>query len=639
MSPLRRLPPATWSIATGLLVAALCAALAQPAPGVGDQAELAVVAWSWGVPHPTGYPLWTLLAHVWVVLFGGVDPGTALPWLSAVFAGVAAALTVEVGAACGSRVAGVLAALLFACSPVAWQQATQIEVYPLHFVFQAGVVLALQRALVAAEARGVRRGLAAAALLGGLGASHHLLIGLLVPSALVVVALRRAALRPRDLVGLLGLAVAPLALYGLLPLRAAADPAISWGRLSTVAEVAAHASGRLYHASVGSGNAHPVEAVLLATGGAVTLGVLTLLAVAGLAWMRPRAAAGVLGLYIATAGTFAANYWVFDQEVFFLPLVWALTLAAALGVSAIAARVPVAGALAFGLPLVQLSNVARLAPGLAGHDAAMAVLAAAPAGALMYMNGPAGTTLDYPLLVHGLRPDMEAVDPVLAARPRYPDFLERIRGELPAAGAAAPTRVVEALLASGRPVVMHPDDPLGVVDGTSAVRVRAGAVDLLFPGAQPPAAPGPGCGEVRFAAAVLGLPCPPAASVARLDVLAAPLAWTTSDAAGLTLLVLDAAVGEPLEGGGARTVLVAPVGMGRASATLPRDRAWSDPLWVAAPRDVPPGPRQLWIALQHAGAWVPIEDAGAAPRAGPFVGLVAYAVADAPVAGLWTLGE
>ncbi|MES2642071.1 MAG: DUF2723 domain-containing protein [Myxococcota bacterium] len=634
-----RVPAIAWSLTTGLAVTTICAVLAQPAPGAGDQAELAAVAWSWGVAHPTGYPLWTLLAHLWVVALGGVDPATAVACLSAVFAGIAAALTVEVGAAFGSRAAGVVAALLFALSPVAWQQATQVEVYPLFFVFQAAEVLALQRALIARDDRGVRRALLAAAVIGGFGATHHLLIGLLVPAALLVVWVRRAALRPRDLLGLVGLAGAPLALYALLPWRASTGPAVSWHRVTTFDKLLDHAMGRQYHGILVLEKDAGWGPILTAIGGPVALALLSGLALVALVRMRPRGSALVLVAYLVAGGVFALNYPVVDQEVFFLPFVWALCLAAALGARVVSARMPVAGLLLLGLPLVQLTNVARLAPAMASHDAALAMLQVAPRGAVAYLAAQDGFTLFYPLLVRGLRPDVEGVDPVLDVRPRYAPYVDRLLGEALPEGRTPTVWVLETLLATGLPIVVHPKDPVGSLDEAKAARVRAGVIDFLVPAGAAPGSPGPACGEVRFVGAVLGLPCAPAADVGPLAVVAAPLTWTSADPAGLELIVVDAAAGEALQGGGARPVLGAPVGMGRPVATLPTDRAWVDALWAAVPRDTPAGPRGLWIALRRGGAWVPLDVAGEAPTQGPFVRLLAYTVRDVAAPPLWTFPD
>ena len=634
----RSAPVWCWSLAVGASVALLCGYLARPTPGAGDQAELALVAWSWGVAHPTGYPLWSLLAHLWVKLWAGADPAEAVARLSALYAGVAAGVTVHVGVALGSRRAGVVAALLFGLSPVAWQQATQVEVYPLFWVFQALEVLALQRALTAGDDRGARRGLYGAALIGGLGGTHHLLIGLLVPAALLVVWCRRATLRGRDAAGLLGLTLAPLSLYALTPWRASQDPAVSWHRVTGLGQLLVHSSGSLYESYFRLDHGVPRQALSLAFGGAVPLTVLVALAALGAARLQPRSSAMVPGAYLLTALAFGWNYLVVDQQVFLLPAVWAVCLLAALGIEVLARLVamPLLGsALALALPIVELSNVVRLEPTLASHDEDLAILQAAPHDAIAYLTGPSGFTLFYPLLARGLRPDLEPVDGNLEVRARYdlgPAFLSDGIPE----GADPAVAVLQALLATGRPIVSNPAAPAPAVDAAHGLRLRAGVIDLILPEGPP----GPGaatCGEVRFNDAVLGLPCPTGGAVAPLGVLSAPLTWTASDPGALEIILLDAADDEPIHGGQARKVLETPMGMGRPASLLPRDAPWRDALWIAVPRGTPSGSRAIWIGLRRGGVWQSVEQAGATPAQGPFARLLHYSVEGGAPPGLWTL--
>lgn len=51
-------------------VVTFCLYVLTQAPGLmyTDTGELAAAAYTWGVAHPTGYPLFTLVAHVWTLL-------------------------------------------------------------------------------------------------------------------------------------------------------------------------------------------------------------------------------------------------------------------------------------------------------------------------------------------------------------------------------------------------------------------------------------------------------------------------------------------------------------------------------------------------------------------------------------------
>lgn len=588
------------------------------------------MALSWGVAHPTGYPLWTVIAHLWVLAFQGTDAATALAWMSAVFAGVAATLTAEVGAAHGSRAAGLLAALVFAFSPIAWEQSTHVEVYTLFFVFQAAEVLLLQRCLNARTPRTVRRALHAAALIGGLGAAHHVMISLLVPAAVVVAWMQRRSLRWGDGLAAVGLALAPLALYALIPWRAGLSPLVSWHRITNLRLLLVHATGGQYHDLVQGLVPQAWPKLLLAAGGGVPLLMLGVFAGSMLGRLRPGPRV-ILALHMLTSGLFGAGYAVVDQEVFFLPFVWGLCITAALGAWHLTSGVPRTRWLLFLLPTAELPRTS--APSLATHDEDLAFLQAAPPGAIAYLEGGDNFALLYPLLARRLRPDVEAVDTVMDARPRYPAYVDHLLGEPLPEGRTAPEWILGTLLETGLPIATHPRSLTPAVAGAHGVRLQAGVIDLIVPAGQPPGPAAPGCGRVRFEGATLDLPCGEATPVPQLGVVSAPLSWQSPDATGLALVIVDAAAGTELRSGAARPVLQAPVGMGRPG--LPTDRAWTDPLWVAVPRESPAGPRALWIGLRQGDHWAAVEEASA-PTQGPFVQLLAYTVGDDPPPELWT---
>ena len=141
-----------------------------PSVGLEDAGELATAADGLGVPHPPGYPLWTLGAWVFCRLFGWVTwqgwPNPA--WAVALFSAVAGALATgvtallivrsgrdllaaatgradDVGVDAAAWVGGVAGALAFAFSPVMWSQAVIVEVYALGALFLALTLLLLYR--------------------------------------------------------------------------------------------------------------------------------------------------------------------------------------------------------------------------------------------------------------------------------------------------------------------------------------------------------------------------------------------------------------------------------------------------------------------------------------------------------------
>jgi len=220
------------------------------APGVlfGDGGELQFAAWTAGLPHPTGYPLYMLLGWAWSHLLAGLNltsPARAMNLLSVGFAVFAVMLTyllartvIELAApaspAIVQRLAALLATLTFAFTPTFWSQALITEVYTLHAAFVA-LLLGLSVRWykeVKQERAGGEPGpftfrsqpvpaLIVLALLLGFSLAHHRTTLLLIP-VLVIFIWRQDGYRlrrPRWLISLGLLTLLPLSLYLYVPLR------------------------------------------------------------------------------------------------------------------------------------------------------------------------------------------------------------------------------------------------------------------------------------------------------------------------------------------------------------------------------------------------------------------------------------
>ena len=132
-----------------------------PSVGLEDAGELATAAQVLGVPHPPGYPLWTMLGWCFCRLLGWVSwqgyPNPA--WAVALFSAISGAVATGVMALLAVRsgrhlltlpeeeetptvrwcawLGGVMGSLCFAFSPVMWSQAVIVEVYALGALLMA----------------------------------------------------------------------------------------------------------------------------------------------------------------------------------------------------------------------------------------------------------------------------------------------------------------------------------------------------------------------------------------------------------------------------------------------------------------------------------------------------------------------
>ncbi len=167
---------------------ALALYLPTSAPTVywSDTAEFQRVVYTLELPHPTGYPLYVLLARAWIALLPIGDVARAVTLFSVATAtlsvGLLSWLTWRLTAsALGALVAG----LALATAPAFWSQAIVAEVYALHTL----LVVALLASVLGARPYPVML-----ALLTGLALSHHRMAVLLVPGVLVALAVRRREL-------------------------------------------------------------------------------------------------------------------------------------------------------------------------------------------------------------------------------------------------------------------------------------------------------------------------------------------------------------------------------------------------------------------------------------------------------------
>jgi hypothetical protein len=215
-----------------------------PGIGGGDSGELVATACATGVAHPPGYPLYTMLAKLFTLLpFGTVAWRANL--LSAV-CGSAATVMILLAVRRWTRNhwAGLLAAGLFAFSPLIWRYAIQAEVFSLNHLLVATL---LYTAVRYSERRDPKFAYLSA-LVFGLGMSnHHTCLFYGVPIMLwILVTGRRELWTIRRLLAIAGCFLGGLLPYAYLPIADAYKPAVSWGNASTLKGFLTHVMRREY---------------------------------------------------------------------------------------------------------------------------------------------------------------------------------------------------------------------------------------------------------------------------------------------------------------------------------------------------------------------------------------------------------
>ena len=428
----RRLRSPAWIAGAGAGILAFVLYLSTLAPTVlyytdemKDSAVLPAIAYTLGIGHPTGYPTYTILSHLFTYLPVGdvayrVNLASALFGALAVAAIYAAALRLS-----GGILAALFGALAFGASPLFWSQAVIAEVYTLHVLFLATALLVL---LVWREKREDKYLLLAAGVIG-LSMTHNLTSGLLLPTAAAFVLL----VEPRKVldwrvvlkgVGVFGLALVP---YAYLPIRARMDPVMNvedpsnWERFEDLV------TGGEFKANMWAFGPEELPARLQMYLDHLT-GQLPLVflaaAAAGVAYtlLRDRAAFALLALPFGGFLFYALEYDIEDIHYYFIPTYAILALWASVGLAAAvrgAARlagpsrrlrtgavVAVSG-LAFAATLWSLPQTYRVVDMSEDYEGRRIIEAvvdnAAPNAIVLQHRGP----LHYMELVEGRRGDIE----------------------------------------------------------------------------------------------------------------------------------------------------------------------------------------------------------------------------------------
>ncbi|XP_026336100.1 transmembrane protein 260 isoform X3 [Ursus maritimus] len=130
-------------VAVFAAVAAVFTLTLPPSVPGGDSGELITAAHELGVAHPPGYPLFTLVAKLAIILFPFGSVAYRVNLLCGFFGAVAASLLFfTVFRLSGSHAGGILAAGVFSFSRLTWQWSTAAEVFSLNNLF-VGLLMAL----------------------------------------------------------------------------------------------------------------------------------------------------------------------------------------------------------------------------------------------------------------------------------------------------------------------------------------------------------------------------------------------------------------------------------------------------------------------------------------------------------------
>ena len=219
----------------------------------GDSGELIAVAKTLGIAHPPGYPLYTMLAHLFTYL-----PFGNLAFRVNLFSAVTSALTVVVVylicvKLTKNRIASISTSLFLAFSYLFWLYSLVADSYALNSLFIALLILI---SLYLFENPQSKKLIFLLSFVLGLSLTHHPTILFLAPAfvLLLVYISPKQILKLNILLPAILLFVLGLLPYLYLPIRAAQNPPLTWGDPDTVGRFLHHVLRKDYGTfAVGAG--------------------------------------------------------------------------------------------------------------------------------------------------------------------------------------------------------------------------------------------------------------------------------------------------------------------------------------------------------------------------------------------------
>lgn len=229
--------------------------------GYTDSGELAAVAYTLSIAHPTGYPLFTLLGRCVAMIPLSLRPITQLNIFGALLCIVALVvfyftirfiliklkIDKELQLPLVNAIS-VSSTLILAFSSTVWLQSTNIEVYALHFLFLMILLYGTTRSLLATSGEKFSQWMCIVAYILGLSFGNHMTTILVVPALAyaILIESKKWNYNVKFYFTLLFLFILGLSVYLYLPIRAKHQPPLLWGNPVDVERFLWHVSGKQY---------------------------------------------------------------------------------------------------------------------------------------------------------------------------------------------------------------------------------------------------------------------------------------------------------------------------------------------------------------------------------------------------------
>ncbi|MEW6104051.1 MAG: DUF2723 domain-containing protein [bacterium] len=256
-----------------------------PTVGFHDSGELITCAWTLGIAHPPGYPLYTLLGKVFITLIPIGNIAFRMNMQSALFASLCVMMTYFITLKLSTRapehqstriIPSIVASLILAFSLTFWEQAVIAEKYTLNAFFATLIIFILLKWQDSRLKTQDFQLLYLFCFVLGLSFTHHFQTIYLIPASIFFILAvlwknrknskfktQKSKLKTRPfslptLYSLLStpskmllLFILPLTLWAYLPIRSSMHPPLNWGCPDNWQRFVEHLTGKSYQPYLG----------------------------------------------------------------------------------------------------------------------------------------------------------------------------------------------------------------------------------------------------------------------------------------------------------------------------------------------------------------------------------------------------
>jgi tetratricopeptide (TPR) repeat protein len=221
-----------------------------PTVTFGDSGDFISSSYTLGLPHPTGYPTYTLLGHLICYLSLG-NVAWRINLLSSFFASLASTILYFIIRKITSSIPSLVGALLFSFSSIFWSQAIIAEIYTLHIFLLVSMTFILFKWIehqITTKKQKDSKLLYLFSFFFGLSLTNHLTSILILPAALYCgfIYRRRIFLDLRRII-LIGIFfILGLSFYLYLPIRSMMEPLLDWANPTSIDRFLYYVTGQQY---------------------------------------------------------------------------------------------------------------------------------------------------------------------------------------------------------------------------------------------------------------------------------------------------------------------------------------------------------------------------------------------------------